>query len=54
MFCKIPNKSVRGAFYGISHMENVKLNRLEEVVKAFDDGNLSLDEFHRQVRRFIK
>jgi len=30
------------------------MNCLEDVVKAFDDGVLSLDEFQRQVRKFIK
>jgi hypothetical protein len=25
-----------------------------EVVEAFDDGEISLDEFHKNVRRFIK
>ena len=30
------------------------MNCLEDVVKAFDDGDLSLDEFHRKVRKFIK
>ena len=30
------------------------MNCLEEVVKAFDDGEISLDEFHKKVRKFIK
>ena len=30
------------------------MNCLEEVVQAFDDGDLSLDEFHRETRKFIK
>lgn len=30
------------------------MNCLEEVVKAFDDGDISLDEFHKAARKFIK
>ncbi len=30
------------------------MNCLEEVVKAFDDGEISLDEFDKNVRKFIK
>ncbi len=30
------------------------MNCLEEVVKAFDDGEIPLDEFHKNVRKFIK
>lgn len=30
------------------------MNCLEEVVMAFDNGEISLDEFHKNVRKFIK
>jgi len=30
------------------------LNCLEDVVKAFDAGDLSLDEFHKKVEEFLK
>ena len=30
------------------------MNCLEDAVKAFDDGEISLDEFHRQVEKFLK
>jgi len=34
-------------------LEERELISLKNVVKAFDDGDISLDEFHRKVQKFI-